>query len=300
MSDNTLLVTGASGHLGQRVLHHLVETLSVPASHIIATTRQPERLSAWAGRGVTVRAADFNIPDTLVAAAEGADRMLLVSTDVLDQPGVRLVQHRAAIDAATRAGVRHVVYTSMPDPSASLVAFAPDHAGTEAALAASGLPGWTVLRNHWYFENLFLSLPSALATGKWYSAAGNGGIAHIARDDLALAAATALVQADGKQIHTLSGAQAHTTAEIAALASAVTGKPIEVVNVPLEALVQGMVAHGLPEPVARIFASFDANTAAGKFAEVTDDYRKLTGRAPQTLEDWLRHNGAALSAAAAG
>lgn len=295
MSD-TLLITGAAGHFGQRVLHHLLHTLQVPASRLIATTRRPETLAALAAQGVTVRAADFDQPASLAAAFHGAQRLLLISTDALDRPGRRLAQHQAALQAAAAAGVQHVVYTSMPLPEDSPLLIAPDHAGTERALAASALPGWTVLRNHWYFENLFMSLPSALASGHWYSAAGEGRIAHIARDDLARAAATVLAgSSTGRSTYTLSGAQAFSTAEIAQAVSALLGKPIQVVPVPLEGLVQGMVGAGLPEPLARVFASFDTNTAAGRVAEVSGDYQRLTGVAPLPFADWLQANRAALA-----
>lgn len=297
MSD-TLLITGAAGHFGQRVIHHLLHTLGVPASRLIATTRRPETLAALAAQGVTVRAADFDQPASLAAAFQGAQRLLLISTDALDRPGHRLAQHQAALQAAAAAGVQHVVYTSMPLPEDSPLLIAPDHAGTEQALAASALPGWTVLRNHWYFENLFMSLPPALASGHWYSAAGDGRIAHIARDDLARAAATALAgTSSGRSTYTLSGAQAFSTAEIAQAVSASLGKPLQVVPVPLEGLVQGMVGAGLPEPLARVFASFDTNTAAGRVAEVTGDYQRLTGVAPRAFADWLAEHRSALTSA---
>ena len=297
MSTPDLLVTGAGGQLGQRVLHHLTTTLAVPAERIAAATRKPETLAAWAERGVAVRRADFDDAASLSAAFAGIGRLLLISTSALDRPGHRLAQHRAAIAAAEAAGVRHVVYTSMPKPERSALLFAPDHAGTEAALAQSRLPEWTVLRNNWYFENLFFGLPSALGSGSWYSAAGEGGIAHIARDDLARAAATALAGAtSGKTTLTLTGARAYSTAEIARLVAEISGRPLAVVPVPVEGLVQGMVAHGVPEPLARVFASFDANTALGGLADVTGDYKALTGAEPQSFEDWLKTNKAALAA----
>ena len=295
MSD-ILLVTGASGHFGRRVLDHLMNTLDVSPERIVATTRKPAGLADLAAHGVEVRAADFDDPGSLDAAFAGADRALLVSTDVLGRPGHRLAQHRAAVTAAQNAGLKHVIYTSMPKPENSPLLFAPDHAGTEQALADSRLPGWTVLRNHWYFENLFMSMPTALASGQWFSAAGDGRTAHIARDDLARAAAVVLASGNGgRQTDTLSGEQAFTTEEIAQQVSTITGKPIQVVHVPSEALIQGMMDAGLPEPMARIFASFDTNTAAGGVAEVTNDYQRITGREPQPFDDWLQANKAALS-----
>lgn len=286
-----LIVTGTSGQFGQRVLSHLLDTLQVPSDRIIATTRAPERLSSWAARGVDVRRADFDDPAALAAAFRGGDRLLLISTDALDRPGARLTQHLTALQAAQNAGVGHVVYTSMPVPDASIALIAPDHLGTEQALAASALPGWTVLRNHWYFENLLHALPRALQSGQWFSAAGDGGIAHIARDDLALAAATALADTfTGTRTLTLGGTRAWTTREIATLASQLSGRPLDVVPVPAQALVDGMVAAGVPQTVADVFASFDTNIAAGHLAGVTGDFQALTGRAPQAFEDWLSHH----------
>lgn len=292
----TLLVTGASGHFGRRVLDHLLGTLGVPSARIVATTRKPAALAAYTAKGVTVRAADFEDAVSLEKAFAGVDRLLLISTDTLDRPGVRLAQHQAAVAAAEKAGVRHVVYTSMPLPENSPILFAPDHLGTEYALAASRLPGFTVLRNHWYFENLAHALPAALASGHWYSAAGAGGYADIARDDLARAAATVLAGSEtGRHTYTLSGAEALTREEIAAKVSAALEKPLAVVPVTIDALVAGMVAHGMPEPIARVFASFDAAAAAGRFAHVTNDYQTITGRKPQSFDAWLAANRAMLT-----
>ncbi len=294
---NSVLVTGASGHFGQLVLQHLTETLSVPGSRIVAASRNPAKLADWAAKGVVTRELDFEKTDTFEAAFDGIERALLVSTDALDRPGRRLEQHTSAIRGLEATGVRHVIYTSAPNPEDAPLLIAPDHAGTERALAASSLAGWTVLRNHWYFENLFLFLPSAVASGKWYAADGGQGSADIARSDLALAAATVLAGAEtGKRTYTLSGPKPLTKAEIAAAVSAAIDKQIETVQISLEALVQGMVQAGLPEQLARVFASFDTNTAAGRVAEVTGDFQRITGRQPQSFESWLQANKAAFSA----
>jgi NAD(P)H dehydrogenase (quinone) len=293
----SLLVTGASGHLGQRVLHHLIDTLSVPASRIVAASRDPGKLAAWSGKGVATRELDFENAATLPAAFTGIKRALLISTDAIDAPGRRLKQHRSAIQGLAAAGVKHVTYTSMPKPENSPLLIAPDHEGTEKALAASSLPGWTVLRNHWYFENLFLFLPPAIASGTWYTADNGQGSADIARDDLALAAAAVLAGNDtGKQVYTLSGAKALSKQEVADVVSAAIGKPIAVVQVPLDGLVQGMVSAGLPEQLARVLASFDTNTAAGRVADLTTDFQRITGRETQPFQGWLDANKAALAA----
>ena len=286
----TLLVTGASGQLGGAVVRHLLDTLRFPAERLIVTSRSPDGLADLAARGVAVRAADFDQPGTLASAFAGADRLLLVSTDALMEPGKRLTQHRAAVQAAADAGVKHVVYTSLPSADTSLVSFAPDHWGTEQALSASS-PGWTVLRNAWYFENLAYSLPGALASGEWATAAGEGRIAYIARDDLARAAAVALASDDAtNQVLTLTGEQAWSARDIATRVSALTGKPLAVADITAEQLVEGLKAHGFPPVLADVFASFDAATANGDLGEVTGDYARLTGQSPTSLDAWLPAN----------
>lgn len=207
---NTLLVTGAAGQLGRRVLSHLLDTLQIEPSRIVASTRRPESLQDLSARGVVVRKADFDDPLHLPAAFEGVQRALIISTDPIDRPGRRQEQHQRAIAAAERAGVQHLVYTSCPLPEDSPLLIAGDHAGTEQALRQSHVPGWTVLRNHWYFENLFHTLPGVWAQGgKWFSEAGDGRIASLSRDDLARAAAIALASPQGgRNTFTLSGDEA--------------------------------------------------------------------------------------------
>lgn len=295
---NKILVTGASGHLAQRVIHHLLHTLHIPASQIIATTRNPDRQKTLSDQGVQVRAADFDAPNSLDEAFAGASRMLLISTDALDRPGKRLNQHKEAIAAAERAGLTHLVYTSMPDPSNSKFLVAGDHLDTEQALAKSRLAGWSILRNHWYFENLFHVIPAVLANGgSWFSAAGQGRVANISRDDLALAAAT-VVAGNGasKSIYTLSGEEALTTEEQAQILSAALDRTIKVVHVHAPALVDGMVRNGLPAPLAEILASSDINTEHGNMGHISKDFTTLTGKHPQDFANWVKANKAALSA----
>jgi NAD(P)H dehydrogenase (quinone) len=282
-----LLVSGAAGKLGQRVIAHLLDTHKVEPKRIIAATRNPEKLAELAAKGVQVRKADFEDAASLPSALAGVDRMLLISTDAVDRPGRRIAQHRAAIDAAKKANVRHVVYTSMPNPEGSLVLFAPDHLGTEQALTASGL-GWTILRNSWYMENLLMSIPNWLGTGKWFSSTGTGKLAHVSREDCARAAAAALAaETTANARYDITGPEKRSAAEIAALVSGIYGKPIEVVQLSDEQLAQGLQGAGLPPPVAALLVSFDANTRAGKFDILSNAVEQLTGKPPQKLRDFL-------------
>lgn len=287
----TLLVTGASGHLGRRAAEILLET---KAGKVIAGTRDPSKIGDLAAKGAELRKVDFDDP-ALAESFKGVDRLLLISTDALDTPGKRLKQHKAAIEAAKKAGVKHIVYTSMPKPEpGSPIPFAPDHYGTEQALTESGI-GWTVLRNSWYQENLFHSLPKVLASGKWFSAAGDGKVAHVSREDAAYAAEAALAaQPNGNARYDITGSELLTTKEIAKLAAEATGKPIEVVSVTDEQLTQGMIAAGLPAFLAPVFASFDTNTRAGNIAIASGAVQKLTGRAPRSLKQFFSANKEAL------
>ena len=294
--SKTLLVTGASGQLGRSVINHLLDTFNVPAAQIIATTRTPANLADLAARGVVVRAADFNDPASLAKAFAGASRALIISTNELEVQGKRREQQLAAVTAASKAGVAHLLYTSMPNPEpGSPVHFAPDHYDTEQAIKASGI-AYTIFRNGWYDENLFMATPQILASGQWYTSAGDGRISYGARDDLAAAIAAGLASGtDESATYTLTGPQAFTTAEVAALVTEVTGKPIQVVQLSDDALTEGMKSAGLPEPFAKLLVSFDATTRGGGLGMVTDAVETLSGRKSVSLKQFLETNKAALA-----
>lgn len=293
--SETLLVTGANGHLGRAVVRHLLESQKVPANRIIAVSRKPDALSDLAAKGVNVRAGDFDDAVSLDTAFKGADRILIVSTDAVLVPGKRIAQHKAAVDAAKRAGVKHIVYTSMPGPDTSEVLFAPDHAQTEAAIKASGVP-YTILRASWYQEGLLNSLPNAVKSGKWVTASKGGKLAHLSRDDIAAGAAGALANPPAESgIYTLTGEKARSYADVAAIVTKVTGKPLEIVEVDEDAFKNGMKSAGLPDAVVDLVASIERNIAKGNFDIVTDEAERFAGKKPQTLETFIEKNKAAIA-----
>ena len=156
-------------------------------------------------------------------------------------------------------------------------------------MTTSKLPGWTILRNHWYFENLFYSLPTpsspAPGTPPQATARSPTSPARIWPGRRRRVARTRRQ----KKLHPV-GHRRRTTAEIAKLVSDAVGKPIAVVQVPVEGLVQGMVGSGVPDVIARVFASFDTNTAQGRVADVTGDYKKLTSNDNTPFTSWLAKN----------
>ncbi len=292
MTD-TIFVTGASGHLGRAIVNHLLAK-GVAATRIVAGTRNTDKLADLAAKGVAVRQADFDDPAGLEKAFAGAGTVLVISTDALDGAGTRQRQHKAAIAAAARAGVKRIAYTSLPNAATSKVSFAPDHFQSEEAVKATGLPH-LIFRDNWYSENLFMSLPQALKTGQWYTSAAGGRTAYVARDDIAAAIAGALANPPAASTtYTLAGPEALTNAEVAALATKILGKPIQVVDLTDEQLAGGMKAAGVPEAFIPTFVSFDAAARAGDLAAVTDDVETLSGRKSQRLAAFLEANKAAL------
>jgi NAD(P)H dehydrogenase (quinone) len=285
-----LLVTGASGNLGKLVLDALLKR-GVAASDIIATTRDATKLADYAAKGIEVREADFNDPASVRKAFTGADRVAIISTDAIDGNGTRIKQQTGAVAAAKEAGVKHIVYTSMPNPHlGSKVTFEADHRLTEEAVKTSGLT-YTIVRNSWYQENLFMNLPQVLASGTWYTSAGQGKVSHIARQDCADALAAALASENTQsKIYTLTGLESFTTDEIARLASEVTGKPISVVHLTDEQLAGGMKAAGVPDYMVPFLIGLDANTREGGADLVNSEVESLIGRKPRHLRAFFEEN----------
>jgi len=285
------VITGASGQLGSMVLDFMLEA---GASPLIATTRSPEKLSAAAARGIEVRAADFNQPQGLPAAFAGAKRLLLISTDDLE-PGKRLTAHSAAIKAAVEAGVTHIVYTSLTRPeSGSPISFAPDHAETEAMLADSGVTH-TILRNSLYTDLLLMSAPQAVGMGQLFAAAADGKAGYVTREDCARAAAAALLRESETRTIDITGPASVAHADLAAIYSEVSGKDIPYIPISVDDLVAAMVKNGLPEMMAKVFASFDVAIAQGYFDVRSTAVNDLTGREPTSVHDFLVANKAALT-----
>ncbi|AKU96651.1 NADPH:quinone oxidoreductase 2 [Labilithrix luteola] len=296
MSQPSILVTGASGHLGRRVVDLL---LAKGAENIIATTRKPEALGDLAAKGVDVRRADFEDEASLESALAGVERALLVSTDALDKPGRRTSQHLAAVRAMVKAGVKYVLYTSLPNAANTTVTIAVDHAKTEEAIVASGLD-YTILRNNLYADYFPYSLAPAVASGKLVDAKGEGAVAWITREDCAQAAAGALLAAKaGDRIAVdVTGPEPVTSAQLAKLLGELVGREIVHVSVTPEAMLEQFLASGMPRGIAEAMASFDGAIAKGDLSNVTDAVSRYAGRPPTSVNTFLAQHAATLKAAA--
>ncbi|MFM0656064.1 SDR family oxidoreductase [Paraburkholderia sediminicola] len=285
MSDR-IFVTGAAGHLGQLVIKHLLAR-GVVHSRIVAGTRSPDKLKDLAAAGIEVRKADFEDQGGLARAFEGVGTVLIISTDALDEAGTRLKQHRNAVSSALAAGVQRLAYTSLPNPSSSLLTFAPDHLETERTIEATGLQ-YVFFRNGWYQENLLLSLPNAVKSGHWHTAARGGKTSYVAREDIAeaIAAALAMPTPDSRK-YTFTGPEALSNEQIADLVRQATGRPIAVVHVTDEEFATGLKAAGLPDVFVSVLVSAEGEVRAGNLSVVTDHLQLLIERAPKRLADYL-------------
>jgi NAD(P)H dehydrogenase (quinone) len=273
-------VTGASGHLGRKVADLLLEHLD--PSQVVLLTRTPDALASYSERGAVVRHADFDDPATLVEAFSGADRALLISALDFER---RSGQHRAAIEAAKAAGVRHVIYTSIPEPESNPAAAAPSHLATEVAARESGL-AWTFLRNSLYADFQVPVVAQAIASGQLVTSADEGRVAYVARADCAAAAAAVLTQDDHEgKTYDITGREAIGPKDVAALAGELGGRPVEVVSVDDDVLTAGMIEAGVPEAAARIRLSFVVAAREGFLERATSAVEDLTGKAPTSLRE---------------
>jgi NAD(P)H dehydrogenase (quinone) len=276
-----ITVTGATGHLGHFVVEELLER-GVPAGEIVAAVRNPDKAADLAARGVQVREADYTKPETLDAAFAGTDKLLLISGN---EPGQRVPQHQNVIKAAVAAGVGLIAYTSILSARTSGLALAGEHKATETVILESGLP-YVFLRNGWYIENYTENLTPALQYGAILGSAGEGRISAAARADFAAAAAAVLV-GDGhaNTVYELGGDQPFTMAELAAVVSTQSGKPVAYSDVPAEEYAKALAGAGVPEVFAGILVDSDLGIGRGELFTDSGDLGRLIGRPSTTLAE---------------
>ena len=274
----TIGITGASGQLAGLTIEKLLD--QVEPSELVLITRSPEKVEQLAQRGATVRAGDFDEPAGLPAALAGIERLLIVSADDGRQ-------HLAAVEAAKQAGVQHLIYTSIPNPTEANPSFVVEkHRATEEAIFASGLE-WTILRNSLYADFQLPTLSVAAETGTLVHNNGDGACAYVTRDDCAAAAAAVLTgEGHAGQIFDVTGPELLTMADLAVIASEVAGAQVEAIAVDDEAFAAGLVEHaGLPPEVAAGLATFGRAIREGQLSALSTAVGDLTGREPQRLRD---------------
>ena len=277
-----IVITGATGKLGQHVIASLLT--SVPAASIIAAVRNPAKAANLLALGVQVRQADYNDGASLDAAFKGATKILLISSS---EVGQRAQQHQNVIDAARRAGVALLAYTSVLRADTSPLGLAAEHVITEAAIRASGLP-YTFLRNGWYLENHTEHLAPVLEHGVVLGAAQNGRFSSAARLDYAAAAAAVLTADKPQAIYELAGDQGFTLAEYAAEVARQSGKAIVYNDLPQADFKAALVSVGVPEGFADLLADSDAGAAKGGLEDHGQQLSALIGRPTMRLQDGVK------------
>jgi NAD(P)H dehydrogenase (quinone) len=273
-----IVITGATGQLGQLVVKALLK--KIPASGIVAAVRNVAKAKDIAALGVQVRQADYTQPASWDAALKGADKVLLISSSEIGQ---RAKHHRSVIDAAKRAGLKLLAYTSVLRANTSPLGLAAEHKETETAIRASGVP-FVLLRHGWYTENYTAGIPSALAHGAVYGCAGEGRIASATRADYAEADVAVLTaENQAGKIYELAGDTSYTLTELAAEISRQSGKNIGYVNLPEADYKKALLGAGLPEFVAELLANSDTGASKGGLFDDSHQLSKLIGRSTTPL-----------------
>ncbi len=275
-----IAVTGATGHLGTLAVEELKKR--VPTENIVARVRTPEKASAL---GVEVRPFDYTQPEMMTKSLAGIDRLLLISGN---EVGQRASQHLNVIEAAGKAGVQWIVYTSLLHADSSTLNLAGEHLTTEVALKASGID-YTILRNGWYTENYTASIGGALAGGALLGSAGNGKISSAPRADYAEAAAVVITDERHRgKLYELAGDEHYTLADLAAEISKQTGKNIPYKNLPEAEYRKILESFEVPEDLAAAIASWDVSASKDDLFDDSHQLSALIGRPTTPLAESVK------------
>ena len=279
----TIVVTGATGHLGRLTIQALLDR-GVAPDDVVAAGRNAEALEELAGLGVRTASIDYANPASLTDALVGAEKVLLISGTA---QGERVAQHGAVIDAAKAAGVRHLVYTSAPKADDTPLVLAPEHAATEVLVRESTVP-FTILRNNWYTENYLDAALQAAAAGEIVGSAGSGRVASASRLDFAEAAAVVLTT-DGHlgRTYELAGDLSWDFDEFAAVLSDLADRPVTYRPVTTEQHLEILQGFGLDAGTAGFVAALDDNIRNGALDSSSADLRELIGRPTTPLAKGL-------------
>jgi NAD(P)H dehydrogenase (quinone) len=288
-----ITITAATGRYGRLVIDALLRR-GVPATDIVAAVRSPEKVADLAARGVQVREADYDRPETLASAFAGTEKLLLIPSATFAE---RYPQMQRAVRAAVEGGVGLVAYASFVNTDTSTLRLGEAHKQTEAFIRSSGL-SYVMLRNGAYIEVYAGDLGGmdhTLHTGVLIGAAGTGKFSGASRGDLAEAAAVVLTS-DGQagKVYELGGT-AFTKADIAAVLSQLIGKSIVYRDLPVAAYAQALAAAGFPMPMAEIVADAGFAATRGDWYTESTDLQGLLGRPSAPLLEvaaaTLKRNG---------
>ncbi len=278
-----ILITGASGQLGNLVIEELKKT--VPANEIVAGVRSPEKAKNLAESGVQIRTLDYSQPETIVSALKGIKRVLLISSSNV---GSRATEHKNVIEACQKADLELFAYTSILHADSSPLLLGEEHKQTEAMIRESGLPS-VILRNGWYTENYTVGIGGVLQSGAVFGCAKNGKFSFSARADYAAAAAKVIAANEqAGKIYELAGDTGYTLKEYASEIEKQTGKSIAYNDMPLEEYANVLINVGLPEGFAHVLADAEAGASQGALFDDSQTLSRLIERPTTPLADSIR------------
>ncbi|WP_374721804.1 SDR family oxidoreductase [Peribacillus tepidiphilus] len=281
----SIVVTGATGHLGGLVIQHLLK--KVPANEIIASVRNVEKAEDLANLGIEVRYGDYMDVELMKKSFEGASKVLFISSPDLDDT-LRIRQHANVAQAARDAGVKHIAYTGFAFAEESTLPLANVHLASEYAIRSTNIP-YTFLRNALYAE-VFVNpgLAASVASGELVTNAGTGKLNAVSRNDLALAAATVLTEnGHENKTYNLVNPQPWSFDELAQVLTDVSGKKVEHRSVSFDEMKEYLVNVGLPVPVAEFSAVIYHAISEGETARTTEDLQNLIGT-PTSLKEAVK------------
>jgi uncharacterized protein YbjT (DUF2867 family) len=278
-----ILAFGSTGTIGGEVARQLITSGHKPRLLV----RNRDKAKEFQGKAEIVQG-DLDRPESLAAAMQGIEKVFLVSGGL---HGTDL--EVKAIEAAKKAGVKHVVKLSVIGAESPMLTFSKWHAKVEKQLMASGL-GWTMVRPGNFMSNALMWAGTIRSQGAFYQPTGEGRWAAVDPTDIGAVAVQALTTPghEGKG-YTLTGPESLNGAQYAAKLSSVLGKPVKFVDVPPEAARDNILQSGMPPEYVEAMLNLFAAMKAGKADVVTDAIQQVTGNKPGTFESWARRNVAA-------
>lgn len=281
-----MLITGATGRLGSSTIEFLLKR--TPANNIAALIRDVTKSGDLKSWGIDVRTADYDNRDAMARAFQGVDKLMLVSgNDVAN----RLQQHKNVIDAAKKAGVTHIIYTSIfhkNNRNSSIEAVVKSHIETEDYIKGSGL-NFTIMLNTLYADMLPLFFGKDVFETGIFLPAGNGKASFAARGDMAEAAACILTgEGHENKEYVISNTKNYTMDDIAEVLSEIAGKKVQYLNPSREAFIETLAGTGVPEEIIFLTAGFSEAIKNGELETRYTDFVTITGREPLSMKDFLR------------
>lgn len=277
-----IAITGANGQLGQLIIEALLKETA--AQNIIALVRDLNKAESLKHKGIEIRHFDYDAPETLTLALYDINKLLLISANEI---GHRLPQHKAVIDAAKKAGIHYIAYTSLLNADSSPLELAQEHRETETLIQESGLT-YTLLRNNWYNENYLGNVAHTVEIGILYGAAQDGKISSAARQDYAEAAAKILTSSGhDNKIYELAGSTSFTLSDLAKYISEATHKPVKYQNLSIEDYTKGLTEAGLLSSLIDVIVDADRQTANGAMLSTSKDLETLIGRKTTPIQQQI-------------